>query len=177
MNDYIDYLAPDEKPSAKLIIQRMSEAGKCLLTGETADLVEMPVDANPDNVLANNMACISKAIAREAVYTVYYSGTIKDIDVTFCSPPSFQNYNLDLCEFLDKDERPETLEAFKLEGFDFTRIYSYLTTLHCKGMARILAPDKNGSYMEWNQYLGYVMRSRMRARASGIIKPPSLISV
>jgi hypothetical protein len=177
MTDYIDYLTADEKPNAKLMIQRLSEAGKCIISGETDDLVEMPVDMNPDNVLANNMACITKALARESLYTSFYTVTVKDFEVTFCTAPVFQNYNIELCGLLDKDVSPEAAEALKMDGYDFTKIYAYLTARHCKGITRVLVPDKVGSYMEWNQYLGFVMRSRIRMKASGIIKPPTLVSV
>jgi hypothetical protein len=177
MTDYIDYQAADEKPTPKLVLQRMSEAGKCLLTGETEDLMEMPVDFNPENFLANNMACVSRNVVRQSLYTTFYTVMVKDVEVTFCTSPLFQNYNIELCSLLDKDESPEILEAFKLEGYDFTKMYSYLTDRHCKGIARIMIPDKLGSYMEWNQYWGFVVRSRVRAKASGIIKPPTLVSV
>jgi hypothetical protein len=173
----IDFLEADEKPNARLMVQRLSEDGKCLLTGVTEDLTYLPVDTNPDNILSNNMACVMRDLAKSMLYTVYYSTGIKGFDVTFCSPPEFQEYNLKIVELAENEVSPEASEALKLEGYDLTKIYEFLTARHAKGIARIAAPDKNGTHMDAQQYLGFVMRSRIKARASAIIKPPALVSV
>lgn len=174
MSELIDYLMPDEKPRADLIVQRLSEAGKCLLTGATDDLTILPVDSDPNNVLACNMACVKRPLARDFIYTTYYSAEVHGYDVTFNTPPEFREYNISILSQLEKPETEWDFPHGNL-GSEYIKVFELLTSKHCKGIARVL---NEAGYMETHQYLAYVMRMREKTKVSSIIKPPSgLVSV
>ena len=173
MNELIDYLLPEEKPKAELVVQRLSEAGKCLLTGASEDLTVLPVDSDPNNILASNMACIKRALAHDFLYTTYYSGTLHGYEVTFNTPPEFREYNLVILRQLDQPDTKWDFPHGNL-GSEYIKVFELLTANHCKGINRVL---NEVGYMEAHQYLAYIMRMRKKAQVSALIKPSGLVSV
>jgi hypothetical protein len=55
----------------------MDEYNKCLLTGEEEDLVTVPVDFNPSNILPSNMARISKKFLEKSPIVIEYFFQLK----------------------------------------------------------------------------------------------------
>jgi len=123
-----NYLLPNETPRPEVILKRMSELGKCLLTGAEVDLTIIPVDLDAGNILASNMVCIQSKIAQEITYTQQYTYQGQHFQVTFDTPPHFEQYNKTLFDFeidqIAKDSR-------------LVDVFKYLTTRHLKGIYKI----------------------------------------
>ena len=147
--DNLWHLKPNEAPKADMILSRLSEAGVCLLSGEKENLVSIPVDFNTNNMLPTNMACISKTIASDILYTLKYSITLdqKGIVVTFNTPECFVEYNTSLLNALEFELPVPTKDSF-------IEIYETLMSRHLKGVDKIKLV-KFDRCIEWIQLQRY----------------------
>ena len=148
--DTLWYLKYGEAPKADLILTRMSEAGICLLTGETSDILAIPVNLNTSNMLPTNMVCLSKKIIEDINYT--YNYTLKcpnnKLTIIFDSSECFVEYNKSLLSALDISEE------VNLKSKDFIEVYELLMSRHVKGIDRLVFDD-NDTNMSWTQIQRY----------------------
>lgn len=185
VNDYLNFMAPGEKPNADVILKRMKEYDTCLLTGDTENLVSLPVDFNPANILPSNMARISKKYTETAPIIVDYRF---NVDLNSCIPValyfrstlSFFAHNEQIIlnsvngqnvlsekqiKFLDTDDFEK-----KFNGSFFTELFEYLTALHLKGIDKIELLSCFS--MDWSAYQAYLMGTLERMKnKSNIIRP------
>lgn len=150
MNGLINYLKPGETPHVPTILQRMSEWGRCLITGITEDLQPFPVDFNPQNILASNLSCLSRELVKRFSLPISYSVTISDYKVRFCSPYELKEYNQMVVSLINldglADQRPDRA---------LLEIYERLTRHHAKGMDLISDSQENFLFSDqiWAYYL------------------------
>ena len=171
----INFLDPNEAPTLPSVLKRMSEDGRCLLTGEKENLVYFPVDTNPQNFLPSNMSCIADSIAKEITYTFNYDIELWGYKLTFDSPPVFKSYNentVNIATTMMMDDK----ERFNPPSYEkFTAFYEYLTKLHVKGLSKI---SYDNISIDANQYQGHLLRLLANAKASTpkskIITSPNL---
>ena len=178
----INFLDPKEAPTFPIVLGRMSEDKKCLLTGVTNNLTYFPVDTNPNNFLPSNMACISDDIAKEIFYTYYYDIEFYDYVITFDTPSIFQEYNEKALQLiLSQRMHSGDKEKFSPPNHcHLTSLYEYLTKYHVKGILRIATNDKK-TWMDNGQYQGYLLRKLAEEKTKteskiitpnlGIVKP------
>ena len=170
-------MSPKEAPQPKLILSRMSEAGKCLLTGETEDLVYSCVDMDVENVLPSNMACITQKMADESTFTNYYDLPLwgGEFVATIDTPNVYKVYNTSVFQILEMqtDEKTKCLDMGDLR---FPHLFELLTARHVKGVFKISQPSTNMS-MDRLQFMNYIMRALIKEQASNIIQKPSSIIV
>ena len=173
----INFLDPNEAPTIPSVLQRMSEDGHCLLTGEKDKLTYFPVDTNPQNFLPSNMSCITDAIAKEVSYTFCYELKLWGYTLTMDTPPVFKPYNESVVEIISTLHMCEQ-DTFKTAGpanEKFTDFYEYLTKHHLKGLAKITFGTES---LDANQYQGYLLRilaeTKAQAPKSKIITSPNL---
>ena len=132
----LNYLVPGEKPNSRTILTRMSEWGKCLLTGAEADLTVIPVDGDLENLLASNMACVSKELARTMEFTYVYSHNFLGYKIKFESPEAFESYNVSVLAI--DESNPEVSSSLLFEGpKSLFKLYYHLLTRHIKGILEI----------------------------------------
>lgn len=178
----INFLDAKEAPTFPIVLGRMSEDKRCLLTGVTDKLTYFPVDTNPNNFLPSNMSCISDDIAKEISYTYCYDIEFYSYVLTFDTPPVFHEYN-DKVLNLIRSQRMHSgdSEKFKPAGNKhFTAFYEYLTKYHVKGISKISTEDSR-EWMDNAQYQGYLLRvlaaektetqSKIITPNLGIVKP------
>jgi hypothetical protein len=148
--DILWHLKPNEAPKADMILSRLSESGVCLLTGETENLVSIPVDFNTNNMLPTNMACLSKSIVEDILYTFKYKVKLeqKGVVVTFNTPSCFLDYNTNLLKALEL-EIPTPLYGDKFEV-----VYEFLMSRHLKGIDKIKYTNSD-CCIEWIQLQRY----------------------
>lgn len=146
------YLKHGETPKTDLILSRMSEAGICLLTGETDNVLAIPVNLNTNNMLPSNMVCLSRQIIENISYTYNYTiNCSEELAVTFNSPECFVDYNRALLAGLnDELQNLSPKPPFN----NFLEIYELLMSRHVKGIEEI-----NVNYMkasiDWSQLQRY----------------------
>lgn len=174
----INFLDPHEAPTFEKVLRRMSEDGRCLLTGVKENLTYFPVDTNPQNFLPSNMACVSNDIAKDITYTFYYDKVLWGWRITFDTPPIFREYNENVFTILTGTKYQEK-DKYDPKPNNMTALYEFLTKHHVKGIAKISASDDSGFeyWMDSAQYQGYLLRILAAEKAkskSSIIKPPSL---
>lgn len=162
MQEKYNYIGPNEKINPVLILQRMSEAGVCILTGQNEKLTILPVDLDIENILASNMAQISEEIAKNAKVSIGYSASLVPAEpstnpsttVKFETIPDFEEYNksvfninsLGISEISNKEENASK---------KLLNMFEFLTSLHLKGILEITI----GSHvMNRFQYQHYIMR-------------------
>jgi len=146
--DMLWYLKSGEAPKADMVLGRLSEAGICLLTGETENLVTIPVDMNTNNMLPTNMACVSKQLIDDIKYTYRYKISCYDgIRITLNTAECFVDYNKKIVQALFS-EIPEPKQH------NFISIYEFLMTSHVKGVDKITFADDD-SCMDWLQLQRY----------------------
>jgi len=166
MEEMFWYLKPNEAPKTDLILNRLSESGICLLTGETNDVVAVPVDLQVANMLPTNMACLAKSVTEDMYYTFEYNVTCYNgITVTFSSSECFIDYNKKLIEaFAQEIPNPKQ--------YNFAEVYEFLMSKHLKGIDKITYSEANAS-MDWRQLQKYWFSQveKIKSRKSKIISP------
>ena len=171
----INFMSPREAPNPKLILGRMSEAGKCLLTGGSENLVYSCVDMDVDNVLPSNMACVTQQVVEDSIFTNYYDLSLwgGEFVVTIDTPNVYKVYNTSIFQILEAqlDEKKECLDKVDLR---FPHLFELLTARHVKGLFKIEQPSTNMS-MDRMQFMNYVMRALVKEQASNIIQKPLII--
>jgi hypothetical protein len=151
----INFLDANEAPTFESVLKRMSEDGRCLLTGEIKDLTYFPVDTNPQNFLPSNMACVTDQIAGKVSYTYFYDVPLWEYTLTLDTPEVFQTYNENVVEIIQATKL-EDKEQFQPSGpTQYIRLFEYLTRFHLKGIAKI---SHGKTYMDNTQYQGYLLR-------------------
>jgi hypothetical protein len=167
--EYINFMKPGEKPDSQVMLSRMSEWGQCLLTGVKEDLAVLPVDLDPGNVLASNMAQISKSLTKSIAGAFNYEVALTDeIFLSFTSAPLFEPYNMALVEHLKGN--PVFVKEESMNPLDFLYgVHTLLTSLHMKGIDKV-------TYRHYSltspQYLRICLGTLARSQ-SKIIKPES----
>lgn len=140
------YLKAGEAPKTEVVLTRMSESGICLLTGDTTDLLAIPVNYNPSNMLPTNMACLSKKIIADINYTFNYKIRClsNNLTVIFDSPECFREYNKTILTALED----------QLTSKNFLEVYELLMSRHIKGIDRLVFEDQDTN-MSWTQLQRY----------------------
>lgn len=173
--ELFNYLLPSEKPKTDLILQRIGESGKCLLTNVEEDLTEFPVDGNLQNFLASNMACVSRTIQKEFEFNYTYQLSIWGLLVTFNSPTDIAKHNYEIFDQLKESDEYDSSEDFTAGSPDgLVTAWRNFTEKHCKGLHKIEDPQYRMS-MSWEQYLYFCLKAQKSAEASALIKPKSNI--
>ena len=182
MTEYYNYLLPGEKPNAELILKRMDEFGKCLLTGDTEDLTILPVDFDLANILPSNMARVSKKFVVSSPIVVDYSrnyvGCDHIIGIEFRSCIDFYNHNMSVLDTLtvetlisQKERDFISSEGFpaKFTGNALVGLFEALTSLHVKGISKVSIQDFT---LEWSSFQSYMMGVLERKKSkSNIVRP------
>lgn len=155
--DILWHLKPNEAPKADMILSRLSESGVCLLTGETENLVSIPVDFNTNNMLPTNMANLSKSLVEEILYTFKYKVHLEKIGVvvTFNTPACFVDYNTGLLNAFESEiPIPMVGTGIFSKGGNFVEVYEFLMTRHLKGIDKIKFTESD-CCIEWIQLQRY----------------------
>lgn len=162
----INYLQPGEKPNPEVMLQRMSEWGKCLITGREDGLVPFPVDFNMGNVLASNMACLNKELLVTMTGTYRYALHDGAVKVEFETPPVFEPYNNAIFSALTSEEYEKKSgdEAY----VQLANLFENYAKLHVKGIHSI---ELHGRCLTAQSFQDYVLRSLAKANRSSIITP------
>jgi hypothetical protein len=170
--EYINGLLPGEKIDTKLILQRLSEYGICLLSGETADLTLVPVDFDLQNYLASNMAQISKSLAENHSMIYTYEQAYGPFCVEFESSEIFEDYNRQIIKLHSGSaamDESTTLNSIGLRLYD---VFKDLTSKHVKGIHRI-RHDVTKTSLNKYSYQNYVVRelSKVPQQTVSLIRP------
>jgi hypothetical protein len=182
MTEYYNYLLPGEKPNAELILKRMNEYDKCLITGDTEDLTILPVDFDLANILPSNMARVSKKFVAESPIVVDYSRNFiayeHIVGIEFRSCIDFYNHNTAILDKLtvetlisQKERDFISSEGFpsKFTGNALAGIFETLTSLHVKGISKVSIQDFT---LEWSSFQSYMMGVLDRKKSkSNIVRP------
>lgn len=164
MENVIWHLKPNEVPKADMILTRLSEAGICLLSGETENTVCIPVDFNTNNMLPTNMVCLAKSIVDEIRYTYRYKVKCNDgITITFNTPECLTEYNRQLLLALDIPAPRHN---------NFLEVYEFVMSRHVKGIDKIKFVDTD-SCMDWVQFQRYWFSQldKLKSKKLHIITP------
>lgn len=160
------YLKPSEAPKTDVILSRLSESGICLLTGETTNLLSIPVDMNTNNMLPTNMVCLSKSIVEDLQYIFRYDvACYEGVTITFNTAECLVEYNKKLIEALLQDIPTP-------KQHNFVSIYEFLMSKHLKGIDKITYAKDNSS-MDWTQLQRYwfMQIDKIKNNTSKIISP------
>ena len=183
-SDMYNFMFPNERPEANAILQRMGEYYNCILTKEEENLITVPVDFNPSNILPSNMARISKRFMEKSPIVLEYLLSFKSLDdvvftVTFKSIAPLYNYNKQLLSFLPVDfilEKPQAAflnsENFdeRFNGTNLVSAFEFLTRSHIKGIDKITIQDHFS--LDWIGFQSYVVGVLERNKSkSNIIRP------
>jgi hypothetical protein len=161
MEILVNYLKIGEKPNSDLMLQRLGEYDKCLITGETNDLVNIPVDLKLDNVLASNMARIKKDLQTKINGAFGYTLSVFNVVIDFETPSIFEMYNRDkLAKLTTSDFDFPSDDMFQF----LVNCYISLTASHFKGITKIWT-EKNDVqyYMDAKQFQNYCMSVLFKA--------------
>ena len=186
MTDMYNFMLPAERPDANVILQRLGEHDKCLLTGEEDNLTTVPVDFNPSNILPSNMARISKRFMEKPPIVLEYLFSFKSQDVvftvTFKSIAQLYAHNKKTLEFLPVDNilKKNQADFLNSENFDNTfngsnlvQVFEFLTENHVKGIDKITVQDR--FTLDWVSFQTYVVgileRSKNKSNIISIIRP------
>lgn len=163
----INCLQPGEKPDPELMLQRLSEWGKCLITGREDGLVPFPVDFNMGNILACNMACLNKELLVTMTGTYQYRVVEGEVTIEFETPPVFEEYNREILAI--PQERTEMVREVGDKAYlQLGDIFEKLTARHLKGIRSV---ELHGKTLTAQSYQDFVLRSLAKANRSSIITP------
>lgn len=168
--EHLNGLQPGEKVNTALMLQRVSEAGICLLSGVRENLTVVPVDFDLSNYLVSNIVQLSKEIADEHHRTFSYELSFKHFTIEFESSHGFVAYNKDLLELLTVDlSMPEFLQKPELIVDTETVLYGaweWLTNKHIKGLQKLrMGTDMLNRY----SYQSWVFRELARNQESKLV--------
>jgi len=177
----LDFFSADKPPSFENVLQKLSEFGKCLLTGDAGKLTFVPVDTNPQNFLPSNMVSISDEIAKNITYTIFYSAELGPYEIAFDSSPVFLDYNLAIVNMLNTQFKLDFNAEFGTTGDHnrFLELFEYLTRKHIKGIAQISYTKGDSKIsIDSNQVQGCILREISKAattaKQSKIITSPGI---
>lgn len=149
------------------ILGRMSEAGQCLLTGKTEELVYVPVDGDPNNLLPSNMVCLSKSLVDsfDCSYlyeeTFYVENSKKTYRVTFDTPFSFFEYNTSALKIAQNKVSSELSESAPKA---LIKLFEVFTESHVKGILRVKCED-SGLQLDRIHFQNYVLKTLSKKKS------------
>jgi len=155
----LDFSNPKLSPAQ--ITGAISEAGVCLLSGETTGLTYMPVDGDPRNILPSNVACISTDVAKQIKCHLGYGRTFLDFQVNLESPLLFAEYNYDA--LVSASEAPQPPAELPIDE-RLLLTFRLLAKAHVKGVRSI---STGGYTLTWKQFQNHLV-SASRVAASSI---------
>jgi len=154
------FLNPNQSQiDAMMILNNLGEKGKCIVTGTKEDLSVSLVDLFPHNLLPCNVACVTKNLQTDKVFSYEVQASIpgrvdRQFTVTFESMTFFKEYNESL------------LKTLSFEGIDdIFDLFSFLIINHAKGVAKI---KRNEVILTQPNYQEYFFRSLARVPRSVI---------
>jgi len=167
----LEFFSPEKPPSPVEMLTKLSENGKCLITGESGKVTPVPVDTNPDNFLPSNVSCVSDEIASGISYTLYYNAELWDYKLEFESSPVFMDYNLSILSLIRTQCLGDGGQFQKPDHKHFVGLFEYLTKKHVKGIHKISLVS--GVSMDNNQFQGYLIRElgKQKRTTSSIVTP------
>jgi len=183
-SDLYNFMLPNERPEANVILQRMGEYYNCILTREEENLVTIPVDFNPSNILPSNMARISKSFVEKSPIVLEYLLSFKSLGdtvftITFKTIASLYKYNKRLLEVLPVDTILDKSQAEFLRSDDFderfngsnlVEAFEFLTRNHVKGIDKVTIQDHFS--LDWIGFQTHVVGVLERNKSkSNVIRP------
>ena len=154
----------DNKMDAKTVLQKLSENGRCLLSGATIELIYTVVDGDVSNILPSNIMCISKKFLDNLV-TCTYDADLWNFKVIFDSFGFLEEYNRSILEHLNSQD-DGFVNSFDSDISRIIELYDYLARKHVKGLFKIIC----GKYtIDRIQYQNYLVSSLARSQSSSII--------
>lgn len=144
----------------------LSEQGVCLLTGEKENLVYLPVDGDPANVLPSNVACLSPAgmALSEPIRIGYFLPLVpadREPDkgpwwgVSIESPYSFLEYNLGVFDVASAAVGSWGLDQSDPAG-SLVKVFTELVKLHAKGIKEVNC-QLTGLTLGWKSFQSHLI--------------------
>lgn len=137
------------------ILGKIEEGNKSLLSGETENLMEIPVNGNTQCILPSNLATITKKEAQELLPPVEYDLIIDHWVLTIDSTQSL----------IDHNERVRDHSVDTYVGTDLYEVWDWLTRQHIKGLQALSDGNRKIQLHHAMMYFGEVMRKTQKPKS------------
>ena len=167
-----NFMKPDEKVNPMTMLERMGELDKCLITGDTKDLVCIPVDGDMNNILPTNMIRVTNNIATEIGVHYVKSRQWGPWELILDAFHEVHQHNEKVLNELD----PLVVDEYADPGVGFVKVFEHICANHIKGLFEV---KRDGISVNRGQYQSYMLRQLLKHAKpqSSIVHPSSNLGI